>query len=150
MKTFMEPIVRFNERIAVRGTIVFGSMWVTYMFFLYGLAPLMFPARMNELLYWSNTIQLWSLPLLMVGTNLLGRTSEARLLETHDAVMTELDVIKEEHEMLRQVHVALKISNDAIHEKIDILTSSHEAIHEKIDAMKKGSLNVIVNEGCSG
>ena len=120
-KTIMERMSGFNERVAVRGTLVFGSMWVTYMFFLYGLAPIMFPGRMNDLLYWSNTVQLWSLPLLMVGTNLLGRSSEARSLETHDAVMSELQDIKDEHETLRQI--------------LRILAEPHPELLDKVDAL---------------
>ena len=121
LKTFRFKVTGFNARVAVRGTLVFGSMWMTYMFFIYGFAPLLFPDKMDKLLYWSNTVQLWSLPLLLVGTNLLGRTSEARLLETHDAVMSELQEIKAEHEALKQIHEILRLSHDDIHRKLDDL-----------------------------
>jgi len=50
---------RLNDWIAVRATILFGSMWATYVFFLYGFAPLMWPQSLVTLLYWSNTVQLW-------------------------------------------------------------------------------------------
>jgi hypothetical protein len=96
-------VMKLNERIAMRGTLIFGTMWVTYLFFIYGFLPILFPDHMSNFLYWSNTVQLWSLPLLMVGTNLLGRTSEKRSKETHDAVMRELKEIKEEHRILKTI-----------------------------------------------
>ena len=69
---------RANDWIAVHATLAFGSMWATYVFFLYGFAPIMWPKSLVTLLYWSNTVQLWSLPLLMVGQNVLGRAGERR------------------------------------------------------------------------
>lgn len=90
----MQKIRKFNEVVAVRGVLIFGSMWMTYVFFLYGFGPVLFPGVMNTMLYWSNTVQLWSLPLLMVGQNVMGRASEARAKETHDAVMQELAILK--------------------------------------------------------
>ena len=87
---------KFNEWVAVRATLIFGSMWITYLFFLYGFLPVIFPANMDKFLYWSNTVQLWSLPLLMVGQNVLSRASEKRAQETHDCVMQELALVQEE------------------------------------------------------
>ena len=72
----MARVTRVNEWIALHITVLFGSMWATYLFFFYGFLPLFFPNQEVNLLYWSNTVQLWSLPLLMVGTNLLNRSSE--------------------------------------------------------------------------
>lgn len=95
---------RVNEWVAIHATKVFGTMWVTYALFLYGLVPVIEPRFMNDLLYWSNTIQLWSLPLLMVGTNLLGKASEVRAQETHDAVISELIDLKE---ILADMHLLL-------------------------------------------
>lgn len=91
---------KFNEWIAVKGTLIFGSMWTTYLFFCYGFLPIMFPKYMDKFLYWSNTVQLWSLPLLMVGQVVLGRAAEKRNDETHAAVMEELQIAKEERQEL--------------------------------------------------
>ena len=93
-------ITRFNDLLAARATLVFGSMWLTYCFFMYGFVPVLWPAEMNTLLYWSNTVQLWSLPLLMVGQNVLGRSAEYRATETHDAVMEELGLLRDAHQEL--------------------------------------------------
>lgn len=96
-------LTSFNDWLAVKGTLIFGTMWVTYLFILYGFLPLIFPGQMDKFLYWSNTIQLWSLPLLMVGTNLLGKAADRRSKETHDAVMRELKDIKGEHQTLKEI-----------------------------------------------
>lgn len=76
-------------------------MWVTYLLFLYGFIPVVWPSQMNALLYWSNTVQLWSLPLLMVGQNVLGREARAQAIETHDAVIDELALLQG---LVRELH----------------------------------------------
>ncbi len=96
-------ILAFNEWLAAHATSVFGSMATTYAFFVYGFIPVIVPSQMDHLLYWSNTVQLWSLPLLMVGQNVLGRASERRAIETHDAVMEELGLLREAHDELKQL-----------------------------------------------
>lgn len=92
---------RFNEWLAVRGTSTFGTMWAFYAFAAFGLLPLLFPDARDQLLYWSNVLQLVALPLLMVGQMVQGRTADQRAIETHDAVMAELAELKEMHAELR-------------------------------------------------
>ncbi|WP_088187525.1 hypothetical protein [Desulfosporosinus sp. FKA] len=106
---------KFNEWLAVRATLIFGSMYTTYLFFLYGFAPVLFPNLMDKLLYWSNTVQLWSLPLLMVGQNVIGRASEKRAQETHDAVIEELAMVKEELKLARDERQDIKIVLKDVH-----------------------------------
>lgn len=86
---------KFNEWVAVKATDIFGTMYTTYALFLYGFLPLLFPGLMVTLLYWSNTVQLWSLPLLMVGTAVTGRSVTRQAKETHDMVKKELALMKE-------------------------------------------------------
>ncbi len=89
---------KLNKLIARRSTLIFGTMWMFYAFFVYGLLPLI-PSLTHyesQLFYWSGWVQLWALPLLMVGQNVLGEAAEARAIETHDAVMQELSIVKEE------------------------------------------------------
>lgn len=91
-------IPKVNDILAEKSTIVFGTMWIFYAFFIYGLLPLI-PAIKpyeNSFFYWSGWVQLWALPLLMVGQNVTGRAAEERAQETHDAVMDELSIVKEE------------------------------------------------------
>lgn len=67
-----------NDRIAARCTVIFGTMGMTYAFVVYGALGALFTAQQATLLYWSNWIQLWSLPLLMVGSLVLGRAADRR------------------------------------------------------------------------
>lgn len=97
----------FNDWLAARATVVFGSMAMTYAFFLYGFIPVVMPSSMTTALYISNTIQLWSLPLLMVGSNVLGRAAERRALETHDSVKESKATLLEEIALVREDHAAL-------------------------------------------
>ena len=61
-----------NMRVAAWGTRKFGSMPAFYLFVVYGALGAIFVKYQATLLYWSNWIQLWSLPLLMVGGIVLG------------------------------------------------------------------------------
>lgn len=100
---WFKKIEQINDTIALKVTLIFGTMWMTYLFFLYGLTPLFFPQYMSQLLYWSNTVQLWSLPLLMVGTNLLGKSSERRAKKDHEMIMAEFKQMKTIMESLAQI-----------------------------------------------
>jgi hypothetical protein len=97
----------FNERVAVRSTRAFGTMWAFYMLTVYGLLPLAFPEAQDRLLYWSNVIQLVALPLLMVGQTVLGRAAERQARETHDAVLEELELLRAERAQLLILTTAL-------------------------------------------
>lgn len=94
-------LTRFNAALARRATLLFGTMGAFYLLTVYSLLPLIDPRHQVTYLLWSNAIQLVALPLLMVGTNLLGRDSEARAQETHDAVMDELAGV---HELVADLH----------------------------------------------
>ena len=91
---------RVNDWIAVHVTLLFGSMWATYVFFLYGFVPLLWPHGIVTFLYWSNTVQLWSLPLLMVGQNVLGR-ADARRADEQYRMTQQIDRLTQElHAMM--------------------------------------------------
>jgi len=94
VKKLHNRIKHFNDYLAVKGTKIFGSMWLCYLFFLYGFAPLLWPDQETSLLYWSNTIQLWALPLIIVGTNLLDKASERRSQQTYTMVKEELAILR--------------------------------------------------------
>ena len=99
-----------NERVAVIATIVFGSMWMFYAFFLYGFMPLLprLAPYQDKFLYWGSWIQLWALPLLMVGGIVLNRASEKRAAEDHETLMAELAELKAMHDDLREAIESLK------------------------------------------
>ena len=113
----MSRMTDFNERVAVRATQLFGSMGMTYLFFSYGFIPVIFPAAMTALLYWSNTVQLWSLPLIAVGTSVLGRAAVQQARETHDAVMEVLRMIREALALLREEHQLLREERDLLRQE---------------------------------
>lgn len=76
--TLAKPHMSINDKVAARATLVFGTMWMTYCFVVYGALGAIFTREQATLLYWSNWVQLWSLPLLMVGAVVLGRAAERR------------------------------------------------------------------------
>lgn len=101
------PVTRFNLAFARRATLIFGTMWCFYAFAVYGALGAIFPRYQAVLLYWSNWVQMWSLPLLMVGAYVLGRDSEQRQRETHDAVLDTRTIVLEEVALVREDHATL-------------------------------------------
>jgi len=95
-KRISEKFEQINETIAKKMTLNFGTMLTCYIFMFYGLLPLIpfITPYMAQMLYWSNWIQLWSLPLIIVGQNILGRDSERRAAETHGMVKAELQEVR--------------------------------------------------------
>jgi hypothetical protein len=84
----------FNMRLAAWGTQKFGSMPAFYVFVIYGALGAVFTAYQVTLLYWSNWVQLWSLPLLAVGSAVLGVALNAmmkRQFEDVEAILHEQD-----------------------------------------------------------
>ena len=73
-----------NMRLAAWGTRVFGSMPAFYLFAVYGALGAVFVTAQATLLYWSNWIQLWSLPLLMVGGIVLGKAHDRMAQQQFD------------------------------------------------------------------
>jgi hypothetical protein len=86
VKAMIAKIIQINEALAVWLTKTFGTMWICYAFMVYGLLPAfaIFHPYQDAFLYWSNWIQLWSLPLILVGTNILGRDAEERSKLDHE------------------------------------------------------------------
>ena len=73
-----------NMRLAAWGTRKFGSMPAFYLFVVYGALGAVFVKYQATLLYWSNWIQLWSLPLLMVGGIVLGMAHDKMAQQQFD------------------------------------------------------------------
>jgi hypothetical protein len=73
-----------NMRLAAWGTRKFGSMPAFYLFVIYGALGAIFVKYQATLLYWSNWIQLWSLPLLMVGGIVLGMAHDRMAQQQFD------------------------------------------------------------------
>lgn len=104
-------ITRINETLAVWLTKAFGTMWVCYAFMVYGLLPAfaLFHDHQASFLYWSNWVQLWSLPLILVGTNILGRDAEERSKLDHEKLAKSYE---EQQQTYEQVISMLKRQED--------------------------------------
>lgn len=109
-------ITAINDWIALRSTLVLGTMWCAYAFVALCIAPAVWPAQQNNILYLSNCFQLIFLPLLMVGQNLMGRAAEIRAQQDHEAIMAELDIVKALHV---EVHTALGIKSATVDVTVD-------------------------------
>lgn len=91
----------FNDRLAVKMTVMFGSIWCVYMFTVFSLLPLINASWQAPLLYISNCIQLVALPALMVGNAVIARGTDQRALEDHTALTEILNDVREELAQLR-------------------------------------------------
>ena len=67
----------------MRITMLVGSIWAFYAFFIFGLTPILWPEYETQILYWSNFLQLVFLPVITVGTAIMNRDSERRAIEDH-------------------------------------------------------------------
>lgn len=116
-----------NKCLARHSMIVFGTMWMFYVFFVYGLLPLVpqLQPYQNQLMYWSTWVQLWALPLLMVGQNVIGESAEKRDQETHDMVVNEFDMIKKALHIATEERVIIRM---ALH----LATEEREQIKEAL------------------
>jgi hypothetical protein len=109
-----ELIKRFNDFLAKYATLALGTMWAFYLFLLYSLLPLVFPQSMDKLLYWSNVIQLITLPLLAVGTSILGKNADERARQDHKAIMEELETIKKMYQEIQVIRQNVDTNNDQL------------------------------------
>lgn len=93
MNSALKKIRGVNESLAAWGTRTFGTMFVFWICFFYGLIAVLpsLSKYQSVMLYWSNWVQLWALPLLMVGGIVLNRASEARAEKDHRTVTAILD-----------------------------------------------------------
>ena len=78
--------MNFNEKIATKATRIFGSMGTFWIFCIWAFLPLIpFLEQYKETILYisSGFIQLAALPLIMVGQEILGRSSEQRAIQDH-------------------------------------------------------------------
>ena len=98
-KGWRGALARINERVAVSGTKIFGSMWTFYGLTALALAPIFPPlAFVLPIVRYTSTavIQLAALPLLGVGGNIIGRRGERLARQTHEAAMQEVEMVRSE------------------------------------------------------
>jgi hypothetical protein len=88
----------FNEWLGLHITLSMGSMWCVYAFFIIAVAPLVQPWLGPYCTYISTTvIQLIALPAIMVGQNILNKSTEDRAVKQYNAVMETLDDVRDDH-----------------------------------------------------
>ena len=106
---------QINEKIAIKATRYFGSMGTFWLFCGWAFLPLI-PALSNykeTILYISSGfIQLAALPLIMVGQEILGRSSEERAQADHIMLQKQYediqDLLKEIRELHQHTHMLIK------------------------------------------
>ena len=92
-------INKINDWIAIKCTIMASNMWTAYLFLIISLVSL--PAAIAShdaftIVSWisQSFLQLILLPIIMVGQNLLSKSSEQRAIEDHDSIIEILNEVK--------------------------------------------------------
>ncbi|HEY7318777.1 MAG TPA: hypothetical protein VIE89_14470 [Candidatus Binatia bacterium] len=94
---------RINDVLATKVTLMVGTMWAFYAFVIFGLTPLVWPEHEEQILYWSNFLQLIFLPVITVGTAILSRSTEARAVADHEMIRKEFVMLQQTHTELRNL-----------------------------------------------
>jgi len=139
-----------NETFAVWLTKAFGTMWMFYAFMVYGLLPAfaLFRPHQDSFLYWSNWVELWSLPLIMVGTNILGREAEKRSNLDHEKLAKSYEEQQQTYErviaMLKRQEdmMAELLKQDSVLEAQDtVLATQTEMLKEEMFYFENSRIN---------
>lgn len=94
-KLKLSIIKELNRRVAVRVTLLFGTMGAVYSFLCWSILPLIFPDTQAIVFYVSGgVIQLVALPLIMVGSNILSEKAEIRAEQDHKMIMEQFEIAK--------------------------------------------------------
>jgi len=127
-----------NEPLAVRLTLTMGTMWVTYLFFLYGFIPIIWPHAEVTALYWSNTVQLWALPAIMVGQNVLSRASDRQAERQYHMVEQITELAAESQTMMaaqREMVTTLIHLSEAMTAMLARIEAKTVEIDAEVDAL---------------
>ena len=120
----------FNMRLAAWGTQKFSSMPAFYAFVIYGALGAVFTAYQATLLYWSNWVQLWSLPLIAVGSAVLGIALNKMMQRQFD----DVEAILHQQDQTAQHLAAQDDKILAILERIDANTALTEQVKAALSA----------------
>jgi hypothetical protein len=139
--TIADEHIGFNGWLAAGITKGFGSMWAFYFLVIWMLAWMFFastgfwlfksdPYPYTFLLFLSNLVQLWALPVLAVGQQVLSRASDRRALQTYQDTEAVL-------ELADQLHAMVKINNrltNEIHAVVETNNKLTAEIHQLVSA----------------
>ncbi len=139
--TSISTINKINERLAVAFTRAFGTMWLCYAFMIYGLLPILsiFRGHENTFLYWSNWVQLWSLPLILVGTNILGRDADERSRLDHDKLARAYEEQKETYARVLAMLVKQEQMMANLEKQDEVLRGQDEVLAEQTELLREQS-----------
>jgi len=93
-------IARINDVLATRITMLVGTIWAFYAFALFGLTPVIWPAYEEQILYWSNFLQLIFLPVITVGTAIMIRGTQEQAAEGYQILTREFALMQDTHDRL--------------------------------------------------
>ena len=135
----MLKMTQLNEAVAVWLTRAFGTMWLCYAFMVYGLLPAfaLFHRHQEAFLYWSNWVQLWSLPLILVGTNILGRDAEKRSKRDHEKLAASYE---EQQQTYQEILTLLKKQEEMMCDLLkqdDMLRAQDVVLAEQTGILKE-------------
>lgn len=122
---------KFNKVVAAKATIIFGTMEMFYAFFIYGLLPLI-PALSpyeSQLFYWSGWVQLWALPLLLVGSIVLAESKDKRDTEQFDKISNSHEILTDTVGKLVVIVNGILEVNSQEQEEINMLTTLTKELH---------------------
>jgi uncharacterized membrane protein len=133
----------FNGWLAAGITKGFGSMWAFYLLVVWMIAWMVLASvgfsifRFDQypftfLLFLSNLVQLWALPVLAVGQQVLSRASDKRALQTYQDAEAVLKLADE-------IHRLVKVNNnltDKIHGLIEVNNGLTAEIHSVVAGPK--------------
>jgi hypothetical protein len=141
-------INQINETLALHLTKAFGTMWICYAFMVYGVLPAfaIFHPYQASFLYWSNWVQLWSLPLILVGTNILGRNAEKRSQLDHEKLAKSYEEQQRTYNQViamltkqEEMMTALLQQDKVLEAQNIVLAEQTEVLAEQTEILKKGS-----------
>jgi hypothetical protein len=139
--TAIRRIGQVNEMLAVGLTRAFGTMWICYAFMIYGLLPAFTILHPYEpgFLYWSNWIQLWSLPLILVGTNILGRDSEQRARIDHEKLALSYDEQRKTYSQILKMFAHQEKLMAGMAKQDEALEAQDVVLAEQTDILKNAA-----------
>ena len=105
MKKISEIINDLNDNIALTITQLVSTMWCVYLFASMVMVPFFIPATLATVQFISSAfLQLVFLPLILVGQNLMSKSSESRAQQDHETIAKEFDDIQVLLNELKDMH----------------------------------------------
>jgi len=141
--TTADEHVGFNGWLAAAITRGFGSMWAFYILVFWMFAWMFLASAgvsifsfdkypFTFLLFLSNLVQLWALPVLAVGQQVLSRASDRRALQTYQDTEAVLELTDQIHGLIATNN---KLTNK-IHGLIEVNNGLTAEIHRVVSAPK--------------